>query len=375
MKPYSSPPSTSASGCPLSGFRKTSLSEQTAQALRNAITCGSLRNPLPGEAQLARQFGISRPSLRGALQLLRQEGLILTHKGKRSQIQVHTSHKPSSRHPMVSVISPIPHSRLGLNQHPVLQELHAQLASRGIGWEEVFDARLANPRPAAILKELVRPRPDHCWLAIASTGAMQHWMVSAGIPVLILGSCHDGVELPSIDLNYRAVGWHAAGSIARHGHTHIGLVMRDKPLAGDLASMEGFFDYASQRQLVLKQIIVPSDIRSLYKSLERLLHSPTPLTALMSMRPAYSLALSAWLPAIGKRIPQDISLISRDTHPLIDEGLPHLTRYSSAITDLARKAVRLIETTLHSGQVSLKPTRITPRFIPGTTLDKAPPCS
>lgn len=52
--------------------------QQVEQALKNAVLSGQLQTGqrLPSEAELARQFGVSRPTIREALSVLQSQGLI-----------------------------------------------------------------------------------------------------------------------------------------------------------------------------------------------------------------------------------------------------------------------------------------------------------
>jgi DNA-binding GntR family transcriptional regulator len=52
--------------------------------LRKSITSGELApgSPLPSEAQLGQRYGVSRPTVRRALQTLEQEGLVSAHAGR-----------------------------------------------------------------------------------------------------------------------------------------------------------------------------------------------------------------------------------------------------------------------------------------------------
>lgn len=54
---------------------------RAAQVLREQIANGTLRGKLPSETNLAVQVGVSKNTLRKALALLRDEGLIETYHG------------------------------------------------------------------------------------------------------------------------------------------------------------------------------------------------------------------------------------------------------------------------------------------------------
>ena len=59
------------------------MSVQIAEAIRNAIVSGDLLSDarLPSEAELAEQFGVSRPTVREALKRLAAQNLIRTRRG------------------------------------------------------------------------------------------------------------------------------------------------------------------------------------------------------------------------------------------------------------------------------------------------------
>lgn len=65
-------------------FDATPLYEQLAAILREMITSGELgpRDPLPSEPYLMGEQGLSRTTVRKALDILRSEGLIQTFAGR-----------------------------------------------------------------------------------------------------------------------------------------------------------------------------------------------------------------------------------------------------------------------------------------------------
>jgi DNA-binding GntR family transcriptional regulator len=66
---------------------RTTLREQALEALRAAITSGRYRpGDHLGEVELAKQFGVSRGTVRQALRHLQQEGLVIA--GNRSMLRV-----------------------------------------------------------------------------------------------------------------------------------------------------------------------------------------------------------------------------------------------------------------------------------------------
>ena len=65
-------------------FDETPLYLQLAAILRRAIESGQLqpRDPVPSETYLMQEHGLSRDTVRHALEILRQEGLVKTFVGR-----------------------------------------------------------------------------------------------------------------------------------------------------------------------------------------------------------------------------------------------------------------------------------------------------
>lgn len=361
----------------LSNFRRASIADQASAALRDAIRQGALSDPLPGEHQLARQLGISRSSLRTAMAQLGAEGLIARCNGRRARLNPSRQPAPANTPPAVCVVCPVSRDILIHNQHPIVVEMRANCATKGIAWEEAFDARLDGPHPERHLRELAAGRKNMCWILLACPAPIQRWFARAGVPAFVLGSCLPGVELPSIDVDYRAVGWHAAGTIIKHGHRHVGLLQPRRPLAGDLAAHEGFLNYVARGsdRIAITTILMDANRAALRGRLDRLLKSRQRPTVLFSIRLAYVLGAMIHLLQTGWRVPGDISLVLGDSHSVIDTALPEITRYRDINLSHADRAVRIAQALLAGHPVPLKPSLFIPTFIAGSTLGAPPDVS
>jgi GntR family transcriptional regulator len=62
---------------------------QVANILRDRITSGQLQRdtPLPSETQILQEFGVARGTARKAIKILRDEGLVVTVKGRGSYVR------------------------------------------------------------------------------------------------------------------------------------------------------------------------------------------------------------------------------------------------------------------------------------------------
>jgi hypothetical protein len=352
-------------------FRRRSLVEQAAQALRGALLDGTLSDPLPGEHTLSAQLGISRPTLRAALAILAREGLLAAARGRRTRLNRRRLRAGTrSGPPLVCIVSPQARSVILPDEHPVLLQLHARFAANGIAWEEVFDRKLAGPRPETRLRELSARHPRACWLMLASTAPMQRWFAQSGLPALVLGSCHADILLPSIDINYRAMGWHAAGVMLKHGHRRLALVLPSQLLAGDLACVKGVRAYLAQASTPTKLIEINAgpDPRTLRLKLDRMLALTDRPTAIFCLMQSHALTTLLHLLEQGRRLPADVSLIARDLHSLMESAMPDLAHYSRPVIRVTSRALRLTQALLAGRSVPAQPSLINPVFLPGRTL-------
>ena len=358
------------------GFRRSTVADQAAAALQAAIERGELANPLPGELTLARRLGVSRPSLHAALEQLERLGLVEIRVGRRTRIVARgrsRSSGPARR--TLAILSVLPDDAQFMSQSPLILHLHAEAASRGLEWDPIFDGRLAVPAAAPRLQQLVSSRRDTCWVLHSCPAWLQRWFAEACVPTLVLGSCAQGVTLPSVDLDFWSVGWHAAGMLARHSHRAVTLVLPAAPLPGDLACREGFLDYFSRLRRPLTKVHELAVTGPAPRTLNRLrfaLTGPQRSTAVFVMREATALAAYTQVLALGFAVPRDVSVISRDTHPLINAALPQLTRYSASPLKHATRAVRAAQAILAGSAGRPLPRLVSPQFVAGTTLGPAP---
>ncbi len=358
---------------PFPEFRRSSVADQAAAALREAIQQGAWGELLPGEHELARRLNISRPSVRAALARLAEDGVITISKGCRTRINEPSKVEERGAPPTVCLVVPSSRESLGFSGHPVLMEMRAQFAVLGVGWEEIFDRTLGGRHPEGRLASMVQGRRHVCWLLLGASATIQRWFQQAKVPTLVLGSCHAGIELPSVDVDYYAIGWHASGCLAKAGHTRVACVLPYRALAGDLACVRGLTEYIRQqdKQISVVEVAAGASKAGLLSKLDNLLTKDPRPTVIFCIHVDHLLMVLVHLLRSGWKVPQQVSLLCRETHTSIDLGLPEVTRYRSAATKQAHHAVRVAQSMLAGHHVPTKPHLIMPAFVPGGTLAKA----
>ena len=350
----------------LHNFRRSSLAEQAAEVLTEAIVSGRISDPLPGEVQLSEELKISRPTLRRAILILARKGLVVTAKGKRTRIVTHKARR-SNNVPSVCFIVSVPRHSTATILSPLLDEVKFALTAEDVAWDSVYESQLNGPRPEPRLKEIVASRRGACFVLLNSSPALQQWFAQSGEAVLIMGSCHEGVDLPSIDLDYRAVGWHAAGQLVKCGHTNILLLEPPGRMAGVSATEAAVREYMANVPGTRIDVLQISS-GNVLAAFGRHVRGPNAPTAVLACRAELALSVLGAAQQFGKPIPREFSLLARDDHPVFDVIAPQITRYACNLHAMARKTLRLIHSLLQGAPPRSKTTLVFPTFFAGQTL-------
>lgn len=351
--------------------QRLSLVTQTVALLREQIAGGGWPKQLPSEGELGAKLHISRVTLRKALAELSREGLIRSRKGKRHEL-VRKRRRlalPASR--QVVLLTPSPLHLLPPNALFWIDALREYLAEEGDHHLDIQVHRVAYGQdPEHALKNLLEQMRPAGWVLYKSTGPMQRWFSNHKLPCVITGSRHEGVELPSVDLAYRAVCRHAAGLFMARGHQRLALVNPASGLSGDFESEQGFTEAAgSSRQAAARVQVVRHNatVEGICNKLDALLGQPQPPTAFLVSRPEHVLTVVSHLLRRGK-LPREASLISRDDALFLEDMVPSIARYAFDPQIFARKIFKSVLGMVQGSQAKPFDHQIMPRFVPGHTL-------
>lgn len=360
----------SSRATPLDLPQRITLSAQAATALRRAIAERRWRESLPSERHLCEMLQVSRPTIRTALQQLAQEGLIEIRQGRRVQLLAPASRPAAPRGRLIAFVTPDPVEQMTHSAFRGVSEMRAHLTAHGFGSELLVCPMRSAAAQRRRLEIFVRQNGVGACVLISVSKDLQQWCAAARIPTLVLGSCHETVHLPSLDIAYRAVCRHAAGVLHGKGHRRIALLVPESGAAGDLASEEGFREggrplehAAGAETMVVRH---NGTAKGLSARLESLLDSPRPPTALLVAKPVHTLAVIVHLLRRGCRVPDDIAVIARDSDPLFEDTIAH---YRFAEETFARRLVRLMSRLVSQGRLPPKPHLLFPRYVAGGTVN------
>lgn len=352
-------------------IQRPSLVEQAADVLRKALQNRIWSDFLPGERELSRQLNISRPTLRAALEVLRSEGWIGVAPGRQRVILGRARQRRAKPMKTVGVLTPLPLQEVPPFALCWMDRLRELLAQSDLRLEIHSGRRWYSRSPEKDLAELTQQTRAGLWLLFMTSERMQRWFMDNELCAVLSGSNHAGIELPSIDFDFRAVCRHAAGEFLRRGHRRVVLFMQGLETAGDLESEAGFLEaFESRRGVAATPIVAHHDgtAQGIRQRLHRLLDGAAAPTGFLVARSMPALMTASEIMRRGLRVPQDVAVIARDSDHFHEFFSPQLARYRADPDVYARRLARLIFKRLSDANGGSHRVRIMPGFFPGESL-------
>ena len=348
--------------------RRHSLVEETAAVLRQRLEEGEWTAFLPGEMELAALLRVGRNTVRSAIRLLETEGRLRTRNGVRREIITVTGRKPTGRCAILLLARPE-------NEYPPstsawITETRARLENLGWSLRILVEPGAYRSKPSRLLRSLTSGLSGTVWILHRSTPLMQQWFQDQHLPTVLAGSRHEGIHLPQVEVDLRAVSRHAAGRFVARGHQALAVLRPEGPFAGDAECLAAFQEGA--RGASVSDLRFRGGTTGVVETLHRTMARgdfPTGLYILHAEAFATALTL---LQHEGVRIPGQVSLVCREDEPYLAVLHPEPSRYQHSprvfAARLASLVVRPDLARSRSGPSSL----VMPRAVEGATL-AAPP--
>jgi DNA-binding LacI/PurR family transcriptional regulator len=347
---------------------RTSLVAETVRSLRAGVRRGEWPGLLPGERALSEQLQVSRKTLRAALAELEREGCLRGAARQRREVVTRSAPGGSPGKRRIAVLLPYASPTLLPAMAMVMEALRERLPSAGLAVEWCAERACFSARPERALERLMRAHPGAAWVVVGSKEPMQRWLVQKRVRCLILGTPLSGLELPSLDLDYRAVCRHAAGVLWRAGHRRLALVVPRDAFGGDLASEEGAADGVAALPGASLTTLRHDSPAELCRKLDALARGGVSPTGLIVAHGSAVLTALTHLLRRGQRVPEVMALISRDDDPAWSFVQPAVTHYHSSSALFARKVAAAAKQLAGEGGLSARAIWLMPEFVPGATV-------
>jgi LacI family transcriptional regulator len=353
------------------------VASQLAVELRAELEKGTWPGWLPSERVLSRTLQASRNTIRAAIEQLKADGLIKPVQGLGNRVVGQAKSSPDEkRTKTVGVLIPEPIGRLRPLTALWIDELKDLLIEEGYRLRIHEGRQYYQTNPARVLERLIGQHAHSAWVLTLSSEAMQRWFARRGTPCLVAGSTYPDIALPHYDLDNRAICRHAAGILLRVGHRRLALLNRESRRAGDVDSERGFIEgvrRSPHRDATAVIAYHRDDVDSVARALRTLLERNNPPTALVVSNSYAYLSTASVLAQRGLRVPQDISLISRDDDPFLASLVPEPARYRVDPHSFAKKIVGSLLQILNRSAPLRSPTPLLPKFAAGGSTSAPPP--
>ena len=350
---------------------RVSLSIQAAYAIRKAISENLWKEYLPSERRLCEMLRVSRPTIRTALHLLAQEGLIEIHQGRRNRLLASSRSNTPRQSQLIGLVTSEPMSHLSSETVQSISELRAHLAEHGFTTEILVCPPGHARTQQRKINQFLKQYRAFCCVLISVSRELQQWFSANSLPALVLGSCHPHVKLPSLDIDYCSVCRHATGILLGKGHCRLALVVPNSEVAGDLASEAGFSEAIALHHpkdahgTILRHNGTATSITAKLDSLFNSTHAPT---ALLVAKPQHVLIVIIYLLKRGLAVPDTVSLIARDHDINFSIVNPPISHYFVEEGVLARRLTRLMLLMVSQGFLPPDPNLIFPKYFRGGTV-------
>ena len=355
--------------------QRTSLIGQVVEILRGEIASGHWQTRLPGERALADHLQVSRSTLRGALEQLHRRGLIETRR-KRHWLRAPSSkgRRPVAKSRVIGWLYGEAHEDLLPYKVRHIDEVRRHLHDAGYALEVHCAPHLHHQHTHKNLHPMVRLSEANVWILTQTPLSVQQWFLEAGSPTLIAGSRHPGISLPAIDFDYRSISRHAAGLFASHGHRRVGfLTPALQQLIGDRISLQGFQEGMAAATSPHPEVVLAEHDKSLPRicsAVEFLVCGKNPVTGIFVSHPNHLLAVISHLGRLRLRVPQEVSLISRQHDTPLDFLVPSIACYEFNHHHYAMRVSQMAVRMIEEGSVRSRQITLMVHFIAGDSLGR-----
>ena len=354
--------------------RRQSLAENVTHLLRREIHEGTWRGWLADERTLSKRLHVSRNTLRVALRRLARDGLIETVHGRGHKIV--SAAGASANEPRTKTVGVLVTKELhGARQFTSLfiDEVRSLLYDMGIEMQLYSGRQFAKSHPYKALERLIERVPHSCWLLCGGlANGAQRWFEQRSIPTLVSGIRDPRVTLPAVSVDSEALGRIAAGLILEAGHRRILLITPGAAENGFIYGIEEFQNTHGGERIDLSFAQYHDDADAFHRNLAQALKRRDPPTSIFVNESDQYLRTMSYLMACRIRVPEEVSLVCRDSEPYLEYLLPEPTRFKKSPIVYGDLLVERITKLIQEEPIKPAHTLVVPDLVPGNSLGPPP---
>ncbi|MGI5884829.1 MAG: GntR family transcriptional regulator [Candidatus Spyradocola sp.] len=325
----------------------TPLYLQLASLIRADIAAGRLRpgDKLPSESELVERYGVGRVTVREALALLVNEGLLLKLHGRGTFVRAAHAGQPLR----VDVFLDLgdrafaPYYLESIER--VLRRYGATCVLHNTqGRDDMAAVQIEEAMQAGASGAILRPGPAQSCPSPELAAALRR-LADRRLPLMLLDRALDDVEASFAVFDDKAAGSLAAQHFAECGHQYLAMIGDDARHDAFLRAL-GFEDYLLQHNYVAP--VIENAQADLGAQLQRILRENPEITGVFCYNDEVAVRAVESLCARGIAVPSRISVVGCDDTALAAAVRPKLTTLVHPKAALGAQAAEALLKILHN---------------------------
>lgn len=298
---------------------------------------------LKSENELAAGFGMSRQTVRHALGILEQEGIIECRQGSGNYIaNVSLNRKSGVKN--VVIVSTYLNAYIFPN---IIEGMEEVLAEHGYGVQIAFTHNKVENERTVLNKILMDMNVDGIIVEPTKSGLpnpnlhIYKELIRRGIPTLFFNSYYPEVKLPHVSMDDEKAGYLAAGHLLELGHKRIGGIFKSDDGQGP-KRYQGYQNALLEAGVKVREEHVvwidSEDQRTIIKDDKRILRRLKGCTGCVTYNDTVAFDLETICQKHGIRIPEELSVVSIDNSELAKLCEVPLTSVAHPMKQLGERA-------------------------------------
>ena len=323
--------------------------ERIVSWVQEEIANGSLHrgDKLPSENDLMERFGVSRQTVRRAMEELASSGVAEGRRGSGTYVTVNTR-RYAGKEIRIAVMLTYVDTYIFPS---IIKGIESVFSREGCTLQIAMTDN-AVEKERMLLKEFIHTQSVDGIIAETVKSALPNpnmelyrEVESLGIPVLFVNSYYKELAIPHISMDDRRAGYLAAKHLAECGHTRIGGIFKADDGQGHLR-YAGYTDALMEQEIKIRgdQIIWidSEELRTMEEESPKFLKRLKGCTACVCYNDETAYKLVGIFQRAGRRVPDDLSVVGIDNSGLARFCPVPLTSVENPVEELGRTAAERI---------------------------------
>jgi len=354
-------------------LKRRSIIEQSAEHVRTSIKNKTWTGRLPGVVKLAEEVGVSKLTMRAALRILEDEGIVvLAENGYSRHVASHSD--VSKKNLRIGFLLAEPLGEQVAQFQQVVLDIQHQLEDSGL---EVFlysDTLRSLRHDPGRVEEAVSMTPVDACIVVGGSYEVLEWFSNQSLPCLALFGRGGSLPIARVGPQKTDAIIEAVQFLIKLGHKRIVRLVRGDRREPSLGYTERLFLKELEAHGIETSHYNLPDWEETPQGLSKLLEQlfkVTPPTALITDEVPVWVATQQFLASKQILIPEHVSLISSDYDPTLFWCDPAISHFSWESDPIVRHVVRWVHG-VKQGKVDTKQKLYPASFVKGGTIGPVP---